>query len=72
MSYPALLRQPKWVLQSASTDRPGPEQLTAQPDAENHLKKRGIVSAGDVYAITVGEPMGTPGGSNTLKLCKAA
>lgn len=34
MSYPALLRQPKWVLQSASTDRPGPEQLTAQPDAD--------------------------------------
>jgi len=39
-------------------------------DAENHLKKRGIVQSGDVYAITCGEPMGTPGGSNMLKICR--
>jgi pyruvate kinase len=26
--------------------------------AEAHLKKRGIVQTGDVYAITCGEPMG--------------
>jgi pyruvate kinase len=24
-----------------------------------------------VYAITVGEPMGQPGGTNTLKICRA-
>ncbi len=41
-------------------------------DAELHLKKRGIVQTGDVYAITVGEPMGQPGGTNTLKICRAA
>jgi pyruvate kinase len=41
-------------------------------DAESHLKKRGIVQTGDVYAITVGEPMGQPGGTNTLKICRAA
>ena len=41
-------------------------------DAEAHLKKRGIVETGDVYAITVGEPMGQPGGTNTLKICRAA
>jgi pyruvate kinase len=39
-------------------------------EAENHLKNRGIVSSGDVYAITCGEPMGSPGGTNMLKICK--
>ena len=34
------------------------------------LKKRGIVQTGDVYAITCGEPMGSPGGTNMLKICK--
>ena len=41
-------------------------------DAESHLRARGIVRTGDVYAITVGEPMGQPGGTNTLKICRAA
>jgi pyruvate kinase len=36
-----------------------------------HLKKRNIVSAGDIYAITCGEPMGAPGGTNMLKICRA-
>jgi pyruvate kinase len=63
----ALFRNVRPILMDTSADRD-----TALLDAENHLKKRGIVSAGDVYAITVGEPMGTPGGSNTLKLCKAS
>jgi pyruvate kinase len=39
-------------------------------DAEAHLKKRGIVSSGDIYAITCGEPMGAPGGTNMLKICQ--
>ncbi|MDZ7939095.1 MAG: pyruvate kinase [Rhodoferax sp.] len=38
-------------------------------DAEQHLKKRGIVQTGDIYAITCGEPMGAPGGTNMLKIC---
>jgi pyruvate kinase len=37
---------------------------TALEQAEAHLKKRGIVQSGDVYAITCGEPMGAPGGTN--------
>jgi pyruvate kinase len=41
-------------------------------EAEAHLKKRGIVQSGDVYAITCGEPMGAPGGTNMLKICKVA
>jgi pyruvate kinase len=44
---------------------------TALADAEAHLKERRIVQKGDVYAITVGEPMGQPGRTNTLKLCRA-
>ena len=36
--------------------------------AEAHLKRQGVVSAGDVYAITCGEPMGAPGGTNMLKI----
>ena len=39
-------------------------------DAEQHLKDRGIVQKGDVYAITCGEPMGAPGGTNMLKICQ--
>ncbi|MCP9942755.1 hypothetical protein KBY70_10180 [Cyanobium sp. ATX 6E8] len=34
MAYPALLRQPAWVLQSASADRPEPTQLLAEPSPE--------------------------------------
>jgi pyruvate kinase len=37
-----------------------------------HLKSRGIVQSGDVYAITCGEPMGAPGGTNMLKICREA
>jgi pyruvate kinase len=48
-----------------STDRD-----TALNQAEHHLKSRGIVDKGDVYAITCGEPMGSPGGTNMLKICK--
>ena len=41
-------------------------------DAERQLKHLGIVSTGDVYAITCGEPMGAPGGTNMLKICRVA
>jgi len=44
----------------------------ALAEAEAHLKKRGIVQSGDVYAITCGEPMGAPGGTNMLKIVRAA
>jgi pyruvate kinase len=50
-----------------STDRD-----TALAQAEVHLKERGIVDGGDVYAITCGEPMGSPGGTNMLKICRVA
>jgi pyruvate kinase len=43
---------------------------TALADAESHLIRRGIVQSGDIYAITCGEPMGEPGGTNLLKICR--
>jgi pyruvate kinase len=45
---------------------------TALAEAEAHLKKRGIVVSGDIYAITCGEPMGAPGGTNMLKIVRAS
>ena len=48
------------------------ERDTALAEAEAHLKKRGIVASGDIYAITCGEPMGAPGGTNMLKIVRAS
>lgn len=45
---------------------------TALAQAEGHLKSIGVVQAGDVYAITCGEPMGAPGGTNMLKICRVS
>ena len=61
----ALYRNVRPLLMDTATDRD-----TALAQAESHLKHRNIVSAGDVYAITCGEPMGAPGGTNMLKICR--
>ncbi len=34
------------------------------------LIERGVLRIGDTYAITCGEPMGYPGGTNMLKVCE--
>ena len=60
-----LYRNVRPLLMQSSADRD-----TALTDAENYLKSRGIVQAGDIYAITCGEPMGAPGGTNMLKICQ--
>ncbi|WP_156967538.1 pyruvate kinase [Comamonas granuli] len=62
----ALYRNVRPLLMDTSADRD-----TALEQAERHLKERGIVASGDVYAITCGEPMGAPGGTNMLKICRA-
>ena len=62
----ALYRNVRPLLMDTSADRD-----TALEQAEAHLKTRGIVQTGDVYAITCGEPMGAPGGTNMLKICRA-
>ncbi len=46
------------------------ERDAALAQAEAYLKRQGVVNAGDVYAITCGEPMGAPGGTNMLKICR--
>ncbi len=63
----ALYRNVRPLLMDSETDRDA-----ALDQAERHLKKRGIVQSGDVYAITCGEPMGAPGGTNMLKICRAS
>ncbi|HSW20676.1 MAG TPA: pyruvate kinase [Ramlibacter sp.] len=62
----ALYRNVRPLLMDTSADRD-----TALREAEAHLKRRGIVNSGDIYAITCGEPMGAPGGTNMLKIVRA-
>lgn len=38
--------------------------------AETFLVERGLLRPGDTYAITCGEPMGKPGGTNMLKVAQ--
>ena len=40
--------------------------------AETLLVAKGVLKPGDTYAITCGEPMGYPGGTNMLKVCQVA
>ena len=61
----ALYRNVRPLLMDTSADRD-----TALVQAETHLKTRGIVESGDVYAITCGMPMGSPGGTNMLQICR--
>ena len=63
----ALYRNVRPLLMDTSALRD--EALT---QAENYLKAQGVVEAGDVYAITCGEPMGAPGGTNMLKICRVS
>jgi pyruvate kinase len=38
--------------------------------AEDELLKRGVVQHGDLIVLTIGEPFGRAGGTNTLKIVK--
>jgi pyruvate kinase len=46
------------------------ERDTTLTQAETDLKASGALQTGDLYAITCGEPMGAPGGTNMLKICR--
>jgi pyruvate kinase len=63
----ALFRNVRPLLMDTSADRD-----TAMAQAEARLKSRGIINTGDVYAITCGDPMGSPGGTNMLRICEVA
>jgi len=55
------------ILMPAQTDRD-----TALAQAETMLIELGVLKPGDTYGITCGEPMGHPGGTNMLKVCRVA
>ena len=44
------------------------EELLAE--AEKVLVENGVVKAGDVIVLTIGEPIGKPGGTNTMKIVR--
>jgi pyruvate kinase len=44
------------------------EELLAE--AEAVLVRQGIVNAGDHIVLTIGEPIGKSGGTNTMKIVK--
>lgn len=53
------------LMQQQHTER---EQLLAE--AETLLIERGIVERGDLIVLTIGEPIGSIGGTNTLKIVR--
>ncbi|WP_326540152.1 pyruvate kinase [Pseudorhodoferax sp.] len=61
----ALYRNVNPILMNRLGDR---DEALAQ--AEQLLVARGVLKPGDTYAITCGEPMGYPGGTNMLKVCR--
>ena len=44
------------------------EELLAE--AESVLVRHGVVKAGDLIVLTIGEPIGKSGGTNTMKIVK--
>ncbi|WP_348550601.1 pyruvate kinase [Acidithiobacillus sp.] len=46
------------------------DPLQVMRAAEDELRRRGVVRDGDLILITIGEPIGAPGGTNTLKLVR--
>ena len=61
----ALYRNVQPILMPSHTDR---DQALAE--AERLLVQRDVLKPGDTDAITCGEPMGYPGGTNMLKVCR--
>jgi pyruvate kinase len=61
----ALYRNVRPVLMPAVDNRD-----LALAEAERILVQQGVLRPGDTYAITCGEPMGYPGGTNMLKVCR--
>jgi pyruvate kinase len=61
----ALYRNVRPILMPSYTDRD-----VALAKAEALLVEQGVLRPGDTYAITCGEPMGYPGGTNMLKVCR--
>jgi pyruvate kinase len=60
-----LYRNVRPILSAKESDRD-----VALAAAEKLLVDKGVLKPGDTYAITCGEPMGYPGGTNMLKVCQ--
>jgi pyruvate kinase len=60
-----LFRNVHPVFLPKSDDRDAALRLT-----EQILLKQGVVKRGDLIVLTIGEPMGQPGGTNTLKIVR--
>jgi pyruvate kinase len=60
-----LYRNVRPLLMERHTDRD-----LALASAERLLVDKDVLKPGDTYAITCGEPMGHPGGTNMLKVCR--
>ena len=63
------------LAKQSSEAKPSAEKSTAEKifyaaleQAEARIKKLGVVTSGDAIVLTVGEPMGQVGGTNTLKI----
>ena len=39
-------------------------------EAEDELRRRGAVRDGDLIVLTIGEPIGKSGGTNTMKIVR--
>ena len=66
LSRMALYREVRPLLmRQQHTDR---DQLLAE--AESLLIERGVVEIGDLIVLTIGEPIGCAGGTNTLKIVR--
>ena len=61
----AMYRNVQPLLTPSYADR---DEALAQ--AERLMVQSGILKPGETYAITCGEPMGHPGGTNMLKVCR--
>ncbi|MGA7984504.1 MAG: pyruvate kinase [Burkholderiales bacterium] len=53
------------IVEYAGHDR---EELLAE--AERALVEQGVVTQGDLIVLTIGEPIGKPGGTNTMKIVR--
>ena len=66
----AVLRRGQTMDNAAQAARGLPPADAALASAERLLLEKGVVKRGDLIVLTVGEPMGQAGGTNTLKIVR--
>jgi pyruvate kinase len=48
----------------------GDDREELMEEAENVLVRNGVVQKGDLIVLTIGEPIGKAGGTNTMKIVR--